>query len=58
MLADLKGLSSYHSLEAQLPTYWVPILKSVYRFILSVTQGPTIWVPIGISGAPAIVKVR
>ena len=23
----------------------VPVLKSVYNFIISVTQGPTIWVP-------------
>ena len=34
-----------HSLEAQLPIYRVPVLKSLYRFILSITQGPTIWVP-------------
>ena len=33
------------SLEAQLPVYWVPVLKSLYSFILSVTQGATIWVP-------------
>ena len=25
--------------------YWVPVPKSLYNFILSVTQGPTIWVP-------------
>ena len=37
--------SFYSALEAQLPTYWVPILKSLYNLILSVTQGPTIWVP-------------
>ena len=23
----------------------VPVLKSLYEFILSITQGPTIWVP-------------
>ena len=34
-----------HALEAQLPIYWVPVLKSLYNSILSVTQGPTIWVP-------------
>ena len=33
------------SLEAQLPIYWVPVLKSLCKFILSITQGPTIWVP-------------
>ena len=33
------------TLEAQLPIYWVPVLKSLYKFILSITQGPTIWVP-------------
>ena len=25
--------------------YWVPVLKSLYNFILSITQEPTIWVP-------------
>ena len=34
-----------NSLEAQLPIYWVPVLKPLYNSILSVTQGPTIWVP-------------
>ena len=33
------------ALEAQLPIYWVPVLKSLYNFLRSVTQGPTIWVP-------------
>ena len=33
------------ALEAQLPTYWVPVLKSLYNIILSITQGATIWVP-------------
>ena len=33
------------ALEAQLPIYWVPVLKSLYNFLLSGTQGPTIWVP-------------
>ena len=33
------------ALEAQLPTYWVPVLNTLYSFILCVTQGPTIWVP-------------
>ena len=40
-----------NTLEAQLPIYWVPG-KSLYTFILSITQGPTIWVPglLGIGG--------
>ena len=25
--------------------YWVPVLKSLFKFILSITQGPTTWVP-------------
>ena len=29
------------TLEAQLPIYWVPVLQTLYNFILSVTQGPT-----------------
>ena len=29
----------------QFPIYWVPVLKSLYKYILSITQGPTIWVP-------------
>ena len=33
------------SLEAQLPTYWVPVLGPVYKPILSITQEPTIWIP-------------
>ena len=33
------------TLEAQLPIYWVPVLESLYKFILPITQGPTIWVP-------------
>ena len=39
------------ALEAQLPIYIyihiyrVPVLKSLYKSILSITQGPTIWVP-------------
>ena len=33
------------ALKAQLPIYWVPVLKSLYNFILSGTKGPTIWVP-------------
>ena len=40
-----EAASSGLSLEAQLPIYWVPVLKSLYDFVLSVTQGPTIWVP-------------
>ena len=32
-------------LEAPLPMYWVPVLKTLYNYILFVTQGPTIWVP-------------
>ena len=35
-----------NTLEAQLPTYWVPVLKT----LLSVTQGPTIWVPVWLAG--------
>ena len=38
----------YHlldTLEAQLPIYWVPVLETLCNYILSVTQGPTIWVP-------------
>ena len=34
-----------YSLEAQIPIYRVPVLKSLYKSILSKTQGPTIWVP-------------
>ena len=30
------------TLEAQLPIYWVPVLRSVYKLILSITQEPTI----------------
>ena len=33
------------SLEAQMPMYWVPVLKSLYNFVRSVSQGPTIRVP-------------
>ena len=40
-----KPQSSDLTLEAQLPIYWVPVLKSLYTLILSVAQGPTIWVP-------------
>ena len=32
-------------LEAQLPICSVPVLNTLYSFILSVPQGPTIWVP-------------
>ena len=32
------------TLEAQIPIYWVPVLESLYKFILSIAQGPTIWV--------------
>ena len=39
-------------LEAQLPRYWVPVLKSLYQFSVSITQGPTIWVP-GLLGSVA-----
>ena len=41
----LKSFLKDDSLEAQLPIYWIPVLKSLYNFVLSVTQGPTIWVP-------------
>ena len=33
------------SREAQIPIYWVPVLQSLCKLILSITQGPTIWVP-------------
>ena len=33
------------TLEAQLPRYWVPVLGSLYKVILSITQQPTTWVP-------------
>ena len=38
-------LGGCFTLEAQLPIYWVPVLKSLYTFVLSIAQGPTIWVP-------------
>ena len=41
----MKRLAGALTLEAQLPIYWVPVLKTLYSYILSVTQGPTIWVP-------------
>ena len=42
------------TLEAQLPIYWVLVLGSLYRLILSMTQEPTIWVPglLGLCIAP------
>ena len=43
---DLNPAAIQHlSLEAQLPIYWVPVLGSLYKFILSITQEPTRWVP-------------
>ena len=42
-IVELAG--SFQTLEAQLPINWVPVLKSLHNFILSVTQGPTVWVP-------------
>ena len=42
------------TLEAQLPICWVPVLKSLYKFVLSITQGPTIWVP-GLLGLHPII---
>ena len=46
LLFRLQGNSTTDvTLEAQLPIYWVPVLKFLFKFILSVTQGPTIWVP-------------
>ena len=46
---------SEYTLEAQLPIYWVPVLKSLYTFIRSITQGPTTWAPglLGIIGSYA-----
>ena len=43
-------------LEAQLPIYWVPVLGSLYKLILSITPEPTIWVP-GLLGFHSIVHV-
>ena len=40
-----RNIDTYDSLDAQLPIYWVPVLQSLYTYTLSVTQGPTIWVP-------------
>ena len=34
-----------YTLEAQVPIYWVPVIGSLYKLILSITQEPTIWVP-------------
>ena len=44
---SLRGVvhGGYLILEAQLLLYWVPVLKPLYDFTLSVTQGPTISVP-------------
>ena len=39
------------ALEAQLPVHWVSVLKTLDNLILSVTQGPPIWVP-GLLGKP------
>ena len=33
-------LNVIDTLEAQLPIYWVPVLKSLYRFIPSITLNP------------------
>ena len=45
-VAEDEGAPSFHvTLEGQLPIYWVPVLKSLYKSILPVAQGPTIWVP-------------
>ena len=44
-LGWLCWLGGLGTLEAQLPMFWVPVLKSLYEYILSITQGPTIWVP-------------
>ena len=40
------------TLAAQLPTYWVPVFKSLFKCTLSITQRPTIWVPglLGLDG--------
>ena len=45
MIGAIKADTRSLSLEAQLPINWVPVLKSLYKCILSITQGPTIWVP-------------
>ena len=46
------------TLEDQLPICCVSVLKSLYKFILSITQGPTIWVPglLGLSVFPRFVN--
>ena len=36
---------NFQPLEAQLPIYSVPVLKTLYKFVLSITQRPTIWAP-------------
>ena len=33
------------TLEARLPIYWVPVLGSLCKLILPITQEPTMWVP-------------
>ena len=33
------------SVEAQSPIYWVPVLGSLCKLMLPITQEPTIWVP-------------
>ena len=43
-LTALRGPQK-NTLEAQLPIYWVTVLKSLDSFILSVTPGPAIRVP-------------
>ena len=41
------------TLEAQLPIYWVSVLKSLFKSIISITQGPTVGVP-GLLGEPPL----
>ena len=37
--------------------YWVPVLKSLCKFILSITQEPTIWAP-GLLGSVKGLRLR
>ena len=50
----------YATPEAQLPIYWVPVLGSLYKLILSITQEPSIWVPglLGLGVSHGVVSLR
>ena len=47
-------LGNYYSLEAQLPIHWIPVIGSLFKLILSITQEPTMWVP-GLLGIVTII---